>query len=185
MGADWNALDASVRSFHGATCNRQASGRFQIYRGRRTVARIFASLLGLPAEGRDVVTQLAVEFQPASSPQAPGREIWRRKFANRPLRSAQYMKEPGVLSERFGIIELSFHLSVHDGALLFESIAAALALGKIRLVLPSFLTPYVQATVTGVEGPSYRLDVSVQMVLALIGPVLSYEGYLDPEEARP
>lgn len=185
MGADWNALDVSVQRFHGAAGDRRAAGQFQIHRGRSRLARLFASLLGLPAEGRDVATELAVEFRPASSPGSPGCEIWRRNFANQPLSSVQYLRGEKVLGERFGLVELSFHLSAHEGALLFEPLGAALVMGKLRLALPTFLRPHVQAKVTGAEGFPSRLKVSVQLALPFVGPILSYEGYLEPEEAKP
>jgi hypothetical protein len=182
MGADWTALDGSVQRFHGAVCDRGASGQFQIRRGRGRAARLLAFLLGLPVEGRDVATQLAVEYRPPSSSQSPGTETWRRNFAGQILSSTQYARGEKILAERFRTVELAFRLSADNGALLFESLGTAFAIGRLRLGLPSFLCARVHGRVTSVEGSSHRLHVSVEFELPLVGPVLSYEGYLDPSE---
>lgn len=83
------------------------------------------------------------------------------------------------------MIELSFRLSADDGALLFQVIGAALVLAKLRLALPSFLTPRIQARVKDAEDFPDRFNVSVQIVLPAFGPILSYEGFLQPEEHEP
>ena len=90
-----------------------------------------------------------------------------------------------MLAERFGWAELWFCLRVSEGALVVESTGAALVLGKLRVSLPRLLSPRIKATVRGATGFCNGLEISVEFALPLVGPVLCYEGYLEPEEERP
>ena len=88
-----------------------------------------------------------------------------------------------MLAERFGFVELSFHLRASQGALVFKPVAAALVAGPLRLPLPASLGPNVTATITGSERLPNSFEVSVHVAAPLVGTILSYQGHLEPQEA--
>jgi Domain of unknown function (DUF4166) len=182
LSADWDALDDRLKHFHWITGTRHGSGLFEISCGRAGLARFLAWLLRLPHEGRDVPTTLVIRCEHIPNREIGAAERWERTFGSRKLYSLQYASRQKFLAERFGMLELRFLLDVCDHALLFHPVGAAIAIGPLRLRLPPPLSPQIHARVAGLEGSASRLGVSVSVAAPWIGSVLSYEGYLEPQD---
>jgi hypothetical protein len=181
MGAEWNALDARLQSFHSAAKTRRGAGRFQVRHGDRKLARVLAWLLRLPRKGQDVPAQLLVRDGGIPAGGISAAEIWKRSFGERDLISLQYANPQGLLAERFGLTELWFRLEASDHSLVFVPAGGALVLGPIRISLPLRLSPQVHARVSASREFSQRFMVSVSLVVPWIGLLLAYDGYIEPE----
>jgi len=181
MGAGWNNLDQRLQRFHSAEIPRCARGKFQIRHGTGEWARFLARLLRLPREGNDVPAMLWVRGGgvPPSGPFAT--EIWERSFAGQKFVSYQYASRSGLLAERFALFELLFRLEAAGQSLVFVPAGVALALGPIRMRLPARLSPQVSACVSSSNDYSERLIVFVSVKFPMVGMVLAYEGFIDPE----
>jgi hypothetical protein len=181
IGNNWSALDPRLKRFYSADGERRGTGVFQIHHGPSMWARILARILRLPKEAPDVPTRLRVMEANGSAGENHHGEIWNRSFGNRELNSIQYANNHGMLAERFTLTELWFRLEVVDSSLVFVTAGGALVVGPIRIRLPIWLCPRVMGRATSGRGNRGRFNVSVNLAVPLIGLVLSYEGYIDPE----
>jgi hypothetical protein len=91
----------------------------------------------------------------------------------------QYQSAKGILSERFGIVELSFQLEVREGHLVYRQVDATLRLGFIVVRLPRALQPKVYAT----ERMSGNGDSAVHVTVEVRWPcsrlLVAYDGVMD------
>jgi hypothetical protein len=110
------------------------------------------------------------------------REQWLRTFDDRRLDTRQYQAGDGELAERIGVLELRFRLEASEGSLLFRQLEAALLFGSVRLRLPAPWAPWVEAR----EDPAgaHQIRVHVRVALPALGPLLTYDGTIDIEDAR-
>jgi len=168
LGSAWNDLHEAVRRLHADTASVQATGSFRICHGNGRLARCLLGLLGMPPAGEDVPTRLII------SPWGDG-EKWSRTFGGRPLITTQWPRGRGVLAERLGALELRFRLKVQDGALIYRQTGVVLRLGPFPIPLPGRFAPQVTAREEPGDGPN-QTRVSVQVVLPLIGLLISYHG---------
>jgi len=109
-------------------------------------------------------------------------ERWRRTFGDRRLDTRQYRAGDGDLAERIGILELRFRLEVSEGGLVFRQRAAAFLWGPVRVPLPAAWAPTVDAREDAAGRRQVRIHVGV--ALPALGPVLTYDGTIEIEEAR-
>jgi hypothetical protein len=174
LGADWHSLAEPVRRLHTPGAIVRAAGTFRVRRGTNRLARLLAWLACLPAECDSVDLQLVV------TPMGDTEE-WRRHFGGRPFATIQGARG-GLLIERTGLTELWFELDVVDGALRYQSTRSALRLAFVRVPLPSWLSPRVQASETQMAG---MVSVSVEVWLPLLGRLIAYEGTLTSIETKP
>jgi len=182
LGSAWEDLDERLRRFHSGEGGGEGAGLFTIRRGRALLARVIAGLLRFPREGQAVPTCLVVR---AESDPGVAREVWERSFGGRKLVSRQYAGRDGLLAERFGCLEFRLRLRAADGALHFQPAGSALALGPLRVRLPGWASPAVEARVSAAEGGGERLAVQVKVTAPLAGTLLQYQGCLERKEARP
>ena len=143
------------------------SGTFRVEHGRGWIAKALARLSRLPPAGANVETHLLIR--------ADGQHThWRRSFAGHPFCTTQWFDGPSYVVERWGPIELRFHLIVREGGLRYEQAGAALHAGPLRLPLPRWLAPRVEASEWPLEFE--RVGVRVSVALPLAGRLLAYEG---------
>jgi len=185
MGKDWNGIDAGLRRFHGVTTPRYAAGAFNIQHGSNWPARMLARILRLPAAGLGVPIQLAVHCEPR--PELPHGlvEVWDRNFGGRRLTSEQWIDSTGLLVERFGLMEISFILRAENGALCFYGTRSSIAAGWLRVRMPRWLTPRIEARAACVPSQENGIAVSVRLLLPVLGLLLAYEGCVAPGSAKP
>lgn len=173
LGSAWNELHEAVRGLHVDTAI-QATGFFRVRHGNGRLARCLIRLLAMPPAGEAVPVGLAI------SPCGIG-ENWSLTFGDRPLITTQWPGRGGVLVERFGALELRFRLQVDGEALVYRQTGVALRLGPFPMTLPSWLAPRVTAREEPGGGPN-RTHVSVQVVIPLVGFLISYEGIIAREQ---
>ena len=78
---------------------------------------------------------------------------------------------------------MRFRLEVVGGALAYRTTSAALCLGSLRVQLPRWFTPRVEALERPV-GEGGQVDVSVKAHLPLLGCLIAYDGTLTRVEAQ-
>jgi hypothetical protein len=134
--------------------------------GRRALARLWARVAGVPKAGEDVATLVAFETGPAG-------ETWRRDFGGQPMRS-QLRRDGQLLAERLGPLQFRFALHVHDGAIWWHA-------ARVRLLgllpLPASWFDRVRCRESEHAG---RYTFEVEAALPLLGPLIRYEGWLEP-----
>lgn len=176
LGPSWSDLADSVRRLHETGSGLNATGTFRVRRGDNRLARLLATLAGMPKAGDAVPMQLVVEA-------FVGGEDWRRSFGGRPLVSKQGDHPSGLLLERMGSMEMRFALAVENGALGYQSRRVTLCLSLLRVPLPRWLAPRVTAWEK--PGPDGQVQISVESRLPLVGRLISYEGMIVVDKTGP
>ncbi|HYJ81633.1 MAG TPA: DUF4166 domain-containing protein [Allosphingosinicella sp.] len=165
MGASFDALPPAVRAMHEVLRDGGASGEARVTGGRNPVTRLLAALMGFPPEGDH---RLHVAFA-----ERDGRERWTRDFSGRTF-SSELAELDGRLTERFGLVRFAFDLPADSRGL--RMIIRRWWLGP--LPLPLFLAPRSEAS-EWEEGGRFHFDVPI--ALPLLGPLVHYRGWLEPE----
>jgi hypothetical protein len=174
LGPAWSNLHPAVQQAHAGGPFTRRTGQMRTLRGSGWLARLLLALLRWPATSASTPTQLLVR--------RTGRgELWTRRFGRRTITTTQHAGRDGVLCERLAPFEFGFRLRVEDGGLVFQQVAAAIALGSIRAALPRCLWPRVAARESAV-GPR-RTHVRVSVELPLVGRLFTYEGHMQPGES--
>lgn len=171
MRQSWATLSAPVRSLHETDSPVRAYGDLRIDGGGH-VARFAARLLRLPRPGAAVRTSLTVDA-PA------GVEYWRRGFGECRVETRQYESGPRELAERFGILEIRFHLEARDGSLHYIQRRTTFRAGPVRVRIPAALAPRVEAREEP-AGPD-RIRIAVDVTLPGIGRLIAYGGIIHVE----
>ncbi len=166
LGAPFFRLPTAVRMLHSIRGQGKYAGRATIARGRNPIARLCATIAGLPPSAVDVPT--TVEFRT----DAAG-ETWQRDFGGYAMRS-RLRDCDGLLGERMGPMQFRFALNVHDGAIWWQTVGVRL-FGLIPL--PTSWFADVRCREREHEG---RYEFLVEASLPLIGSLIRYEGWLEP-----
>ncbi|UWX03768.1 DUF4166 domain-containing protein [Pseudoxanthomonas sp. NC8] len=159
-------LPDSLRALHSIRGRREYAGQGQ-HRTRRQCAGapVRRHRRAAPAMAD---APLRVEF----TADARG-ETWRRHFGDRPMTSRLKCRK-GLLCERLGPLQFRFLLHTADGAIYWNPAGARL-LGL--LPLPVALFGQVQCREREHAG---RYEFRVEAKLPLLGPLIRYEGWLEP-----
>jgi hypothetical protein len=170
LGPAFATLPATLQSLHRPGKRAQWSGRATVTRSPGRLPNLIARLFSFPTQGADI--PVTVTFLTAPD----GVETWGRNFAGRLMVSTQ---EPGrsrnehLITERFGPFAFGLAL-VTDGPKL-RVIPRRLTL--FGLPLPRALMPKGDSYETERNG---KFRFHVEIALPLIGPVVTYDGWLDP-----
>ena len=159
-------LPEPVRMLHSIRGRGTYAGRVTVERGSSALARLCAAVAGLPPAMADA--PLRMEF----SADAKG-ETWRRDFGGHPM-SSRLKCRKGLLVERLGPVQFRFLLHTADGAI-YWNVAGVRLLGL--LPLPVALFGRVQCREREHAG---RYEFRVEAALPLAGPLIRYEGWLEP-----
>ena len=165
LGPAWLDLHPAIRSLH--LTAGAATGRFEFLRGRGLAARLACWVLRLPSSATALDVRLTIDRDADS-------EVWTRAFGRRLLVTTQRELPDGSLAERFGALEFRFHLRVTQGAMTYVQAAAAMTVGRLRVPLPRWIAPRVEAREACVDGETPFVTVGISS--PLIGVVMSYEG---------
>ena len=160
-------LPDSLRALHSIRGRGEYAGQVSIERGSNPLARLCGAIAGLPPAMTGA--PLRVEF----TADARG-ETWRRNFGGRPMTSRLKCRK-GLLCERLGPVQFRFLLHTADGAI-YWNLAGVRLLGL--LPLPAALFGQVQCREREHAG---RYEFRVEATLPLLGPLIRYEGWLEPE----
>jgi hypothetical protein len=174
LGASWPQLADPVRVIHGAETTVRARGRLRITHGRSPLARVLARVLRLPRASDASETRLVITS-------GSDGQTWRRSFGDRRIDTRQYEAGASELAERFGLLEFRFHLEALAGSLLFRQVEASVLLGSVRVPLPPGCVPRVDAREDAAG--ERRVGVHVCVAFPGVGPILTYEGTVDIEDA--
>ena len=173
LGDDYEALPPLIRRMHAVEDRVEARGFADITRGASPLARLAATVLGLPPAGRAVPAHVTFA-------RAEGSERLVRRYGDAVLETRQAAgrgRDAGFLVEGFGPVTLIIRLHGGPGGLSFELVRARL----FGLPLPTLLRPRLAASET-VEDGWYRF--SVDIALPLLGRLIHYEGRLMPWDSR-
>lgn len=149
-------------------------GRAKVTRGKGILAALVAALFRFPKAG------FAQPVEVTFTTDALGRETWTRRFGSRVMRSTQEIgkgRDAALIVERFGPFRFGLALD-WDGTRL-QIIPRRWGIGP--LPLPRWLTPRGPAWEEVRDG---RFHFHVEIILPLIGPVVRYEGWLEPVSAE-
>jgi hypothetical protein len=170
IGNAYEELAAPIREMHHLAGRMTARGAAEVDRGRSALARLVAAAIGFPDAGRDIPVE--VDFRAAD-----GAEIWTRSFAGRRFKSTESEgrgRWTGLLVERFGPLAFAMAVVVKDGRLNLVLRRWSL----FGLPLPRLLGP---RTVAYESGENERFNFHVEIALPLIGPIVGYHGWLEPD----
>jgi len=172
LGPQWSELHPTVRRMHATGEPLTRTGTFRVRRGTNVIAKILQLVIGLPKESAASAVTLTIEPDESC-------ERWFRRIGDVEFNTIQAPASDNRLRERIGIVDLYFKLHVADGGLQYQPDSAKLALGLISIPLPRWFAPHLVAS----EAPrgDGAVDVSVQVMLPLIGLLISYEGTLSAE----
>jgi saccharopine dehydrogenase-like NADP-dependent oxidoreductase len=175
LGEAWSALPAEIQALHAIPHARRWTGRARIERGTGLISRLAGALAGFPPAGEDV--PVTVEMTRRGT-----RETWVRTFGARRFRS--YLSSAGRpgsgrIQERFGLMRFRIGLQVRAGRLEYPVLSGRF----LGIPWPAFLLP--RSTTAEFVDPEGRACFSVRIDLPLGGHVVSYSGWLLPDDAPP
>jgi hypothetical protein len=174
MGDSWARLAEPVRLAHDTHSVTHGYGRLRVEHGRHLAARVLARALRLPRPSIAADTRLTVTAR-------HGVEYWQRMIDGRPFNTSQCHANAFGLAERFGLLELRFRLEEAAGSLVYVHRSVALRAGPLRLAIPAWCAPRVEAR-EGPAGPT-AVRVSVRINLPVIGLLIAYDGRIDIQES--
>jgi hypothetical protein len=169
LGAAWDALPAPVRALHDTRPHLRLSGRATVTRGEGRLARLVAKVAGFPEAGTDVPVEVSLQRD------ADG-ETWIRDFAGKAFSSridAGRGRSQWLLRERFG--PARFHLALVPAGDCLQFIVRGWDL--LGIPLPRAWAPAGDSYETAREG---RFVFHIEIAHPWIGPIVAYEGWLDP-----
>jgi hypothetical protein len=164
MGARFDALPAAVRAMHEVNGEGGAAGEGSVKRGSHPLARLIGGIMRFPPEGDYPVH---VGFA-----ERDGKERWTRDFGGHRFASELSQAGDGV-AERFGPLRFVFDLPADETGLRM----ALRGWTIFGIPMPRVLGPRIEAREWQEGG---RFCFEVEVCLPLIGPVVHYQGWLDP-----
>jgi len=170
LGPAWLDLHPAIRWLH--LTDGVATGRFEFHRGRGVAARLACWVLRLPSSETVLAARLTIARDAES-------ERWARTFNRRVLVTIQRGLPDGTLAERFGALEFRFHLRVSEGALTYVQAGAGVMVGRLRIPLPRWISPRVEAREACGDGRGAYVRVGISA--PGFGLVMSYEGSVQVE----
>jgi hypothetical protein len=161
LGPDFDLLAPPLKQFHNQRAGGRASGLLAVERGRNWLARLIATLGGVPQQAAAVSVTLAVTEQ-------RGVERWNRSFGTRRMITWQWQRGP-LLIESSGPVAVGFRLSVQEGGLHFTP----QRVWWCGLPVPRWFGPLVSASAVP-DGKGWIVDV--RLAGPLVGLIVRYHG---------
>ena len=145
LGPSWGQLPMRTRARFGV------EREMVCYHGRVVVSdctllgrlyRQLARLVGSPLPFDDTIGPATVVVMATGRGSSSWTRIYRRNGRAQAIRSVKRFAGPTKLEEYLGLgLCMALRLRVDNASLLFESAGYSLAVGKVRIPLPSWLTP--------------------------------------------
>jgi len=174
LGDCWPRIEEPVRRAHATHSVTRARGHLRLEHGRHFFARVLVRVLRLPRPSAAGDTRLIVRA-------GDGGEHWQRTIDGCAFNTWQYQSPASDLAERFGPLELRFRLEEHAGSLVFVQREAAFVAGPLRLAIPTWCAPRVEAREYGAGLAT--VGVRVRVSLPVIGLLIAYDGSIDIEDS--
>lgn len=176
LGDRFTTLPPALRRFHART-NACARGHVSVRRGRGLVARLVASIMGLPPASE----QLAIELRTTIE---DDREVWTRSFASptgssvgRPMITRQWREGP-LLVEALGLTRTYFELELASEPLGLRFVQRRCTI--LGVPVPRVLAPRVEAFAWSSDAEGWVVEVHIS--LPVIGLLVAYAGRMTPED---
>ena len=173
LGEAFDALPPSLRFVHGESPQLQLHGHASIVRGSALLARFAARVFGLPRAAPKVPVTVTFERTPEG-------EKWTRDFGGQRFSTTLFAgkgRHERLLCERFGPLTFAMALVV-DGDRLQLMMRGWRVFG---VPLPRALAPRGSTWEFESNG-CFRFHVEIDV--PLIGRIVAYEGYLEPDANR-
>jgi hypothetical protein len=173
LGSAWDRLPVEIRNMHDVDGATSAQGRASVERGRSTLARLAAFIIGFPKAVAD--TPVSIRFEASG-----GTETWSRRFGDDSFSSYQFAgrgRSAGLLCERFGPLTFAMALVPENGQL-------ALVLRRwsvFGIPLPMWLCPRSNSYETTESG---RFRFHVEIGHPFTGLIVQYKGWLQLDQQR-
>lgn len=169
MGDRFARLRPAVSAMHDDPWVVRARGRATVTASSNLVARILCRIVGFPPASRDLPVTVTFE-------RIGDEEKWTRQFG-RHVFCSRLSEEAGELIERFGPLRFRFSLEEKDGGIAMTHRGWS----AFGLKMPIWLGPSGTARESG-EGGLFTFDVPV--AVPLLGEIVRYRGWLQPETRR-
>ena len=169
LGSAWEALPAPVRALHDTSAQLRVAGLATVTRGEGLLARLIAKVAGFPEAGTDVPVEVSLQRD------ADG-ETWIRSFAGKPFSSridAGRGRSQWLLRERFG--PARFHVALVPQGDCLQFIVRGWDVFGIPL--PRAWAPAGDSYETARDG---RFVFHIEIAHPWTGPIVAYEGFLEP-----
>jgi hypothetical protein len=169
LGPVFSSLPPTLQRLHQPGPRAVWAGTASVTRGRGPLVALVTRAFGFPKAGEQAVEVTFIT-------DAKGRETWSRRFGTRLMQSTQeagHGRDQWLIVERFGPFRFALALN-WDGNRL-HLIPRRWAFGP--LPLPRWLMPHGPAWEEEAAG---RFRFHVEIILPLVGPVVRYEGWLEP-----
>lgn len=170
LGPQFNNLAEPIRSLHTVFDRRRWSGKAKVSRSASLVGNLVCKCIGFPPAAEDTPVTVTIE-------RANGTEVWRRQFGPSDFKSVLSPGRNagnGHVRERFGVMSFDLHLRLEKDRLMFPVHGATV----FGFPIPKWLLPISNSS-EFVEGGRYHFDVKVS--LPVIGDLVHYRGWLEPE----
>ena len=166
LGPAFERLPEAIRRVHAGQPSAWFHGGCSIERGRHWLARLSATLAGMPP----ATAQVALRIEIAATGSG---ETWSRYFGDRPLRS-RLSADQGLLVERLGPLSITFQLEATEQQIRWTPRAGRV----LGVCLPASFFKGVVASESMLDG---RYHFDVQAALPVIGLVIHYRGWLQTD----
>ncbi|PHV12008.1 DUF4166 domain-containing protein [Chitinimonas sp. BJB300] len=167
LGPEFGQLVPLLQWFH-TEVRTVWQGEATVRWSRNPLFRLLVLLARLPKEGEDIAVAVQLFVH-------DGKEIWQRRFADRPMVSRQYMDADG-LCESMGLFSLLLSTEVHEGGLIQHSTQSR----WLGISLPTFLALRVMAKEWSERGRMH-FDVTIYWGR---WELIRYTGWLQPIYSR-
>ncbi len=171
LAEKFDALPPTIKAVHTFEDPKQLSGEADVHCNETMIGWLLLRFMRLPRSGKRQKARIRLEQD------GPG-EQWHRSFGcdSFSSRVRPHGKKPDRIVESMAGVSAVIALQVIPGGLQWEIESLSL----IGLPLPRCIAPVTKATEREVNG-LYRFDVSIS--LPLLGPLISYQGWLQPDNS--
>ncbi|WP_422364897.1 DUF4166 domain-containing protein [Pelagibius sp.] len=173
LGDDFERLPGAVKRLHDHSGQLCANGLCRVSRGSGVVSRVIARLFALPPSGESLPVRVCFIAEGEA-------ELWERDFAGHRLKTRQggLAGRPGLIYETFGPGRFIVRPRVMPHGLDLELLGVRL----LGLPLPRLFWPRIRGH-EGEDAGRFTFDVAI--MLPLVGLLVAYSGFLEPQEETP
>ncbi|WP_280176542.1 DUF4166 domain-containing protein [Pseudovibrio ascidiaceicola] len=174
LGSAFNLLPTPLQDFHGLDQKQTWQGQAEVHQGSGLLSKIIGWLFGFPKESKSVAVRVT------QIPEENG-VSWTRSFDGKTFGSFLKVgsgKDSYLLTEQFGPVKVALALVLDDGKLRFIPRRWSI----FSIPMPRFLLPGGESFEQETDD---RFSFDVQISAPVVGHIVSYKGYLEPETVRP